>query len=575
MDSAKANVAERSNTLWEQERQTHCERVDRMFVILMIVQFLTGIAAALFISPTTWIGAASQVHVHVWAAVLLGGTLSGGAIAAAWLWPGTLKSRITIAIAQGLWSALLIHLTGGRLETHFHVFGSLAFIAFYHDSRALIATTIVVAADHALRGIWWPLSVYGIETASPYRWMEHAGWVVFEDIILLSSIVRGRAASRVLCDRQAELELVNNSIEATVTQRTAELDEARKEAERLALVAKYTDNSVLILDRKGRIEWINEGFTRTTGYSLEEAKGYVPIDLLGGPETSDETVRTIRRGLREQSAFDASARKHHKDGQPIDLEIESRPTYDKNGKFAGFFQIEREVTRSLREQAERKRMQRELQSSAQHLSKLALVAQHTSDAVIIADASGRAEWVNDGFTRLTGLSVDRSSGLSLAELVLGADSAHEFRVLLEDSLAKCGPFEGEFQALIQGKLRWLDIEIRPVHSDTGEVNRFIGVISDISQRKQAEEEKSELDRRPRDTARMAGKAEVASEVLHNVGNVLNSLNVATTMLREHLSCSHVSQLTKAAKVIAEQDDLAEFLTCDSQGKHFPQFIQQL
>ncbi|MFK7820397.1 MAG: sensor histidine kinase, partial [Planctomycetaceae bacterium] len=44
---------------------------------------------------------------------------------------------------------------------------------------------------------------------------------------------------------------------------------------------------------------------------------------------------------------------------------------------------------------------------------------------------------------------------------------------------------------------------------------------------------------------------------------------------EHLSCSHVSQLTNAAKVIGEQDDLAMFLTCDSQGKHFPQFIQQL
>ena len=51
-----------------------------------------------------------------------------------------------------LMGALLIHLTGGRIETHFHVFGSLAFLAFYRDWRVLVPATIVVALDHMLRG---------------------------------------------------------------------------------------------------------------------------------------------------------------------------------------------------------------------------------------------------------------------------------------------------------------------------------------------------------------------------------------------------------------------------------------
>ena len=67
-----------------------------------------------------------------------------------------------------LWSALLIHLSGGRIETHFHVFGSLGFLAAYRDWPVLITTTVVVAADHLIRGLVWPESVYGI--VNPEWW---------------------------------------------------------------------------------------------------------------------------------------------------------------------------------------------------------------------------------------------------------------------------------------------------------------------------------------------------------------------------------------------------------------------
>ena len=84
-----------------------------------------------------------------------------------------------------LMGALLIHLTGGRIETHFHVFGSLAFLAFYRDWRVLVPATVVVALDHMLRGIFWPQSVYGVLVASQWRWLEHAAWVIFEDVFLV------------------------------------------------------------------------------------------------------------------------------------------------------------------------------------------------------------------------------------------------------------------------------------------------------------------------------------------------------------------------------------------------------
>src|SRR5438128_4087110 len=88
--------------------------------------------------------------------------------------PGGPSTRHVIAIGQMLTSALLIHLTGGRIETHFHVFGSLAFLAAYRDWRVFVPATLVVAIDHFVRGLFWPQSVYGVLTTSSWRSLEHA-----------------------------------------------------------------------------------------------------------------------------------------------------------------------------------------------------------------------------------------------------------------------------------------------------------------------------------------------------------------------------------------------------------------
>ena len=63
--------------------------------------------------------------------------------------------------------------------------GRNGFLAFYRDWKVLLTATVVVALDHMLRGMFWPQSVFGIANASHWRWVEHAGWVVFEDIVLL------------------------------------------------------------------------------------------------------------------------------------------------------------------------------------------------------------------------------------------------------------------------------------------------------------------------------------------------------------------------------------------------------
>src|ERR1700733_11823352 len=190
----------------------HCQQVwqrtDRMFAGLMALQWLAGIGVALWITPLTWIGATSSLHLHVLAAIFLGGTIAAFPILLVFLPPGQAITRHVIAVAQMLASALLIHLTGGRIETHFHIFGSLAFLAFYRDWRVLVTASIVAALDHFLRGVWWPQSIFGILAASPWHWVEHVGWVAFEDLFLIWSCQKGVKEMHTIAERQADVEAI-------------------------------------------------------------------------------------------------------------------------------------------------------------------------------------------------------------------------------------------------------------------------------------------------------------------------------------------------------------------------------
>jgi signal transduction histidine kinase len=151
--------------------------------------------------------------------------------------PGAAITRYVIAVAQMLWSALVIHLTGGRIETHFHVFGSLAFLAFYRDFRVLIPATVVIAADHLLRQIFWPESVFGIVAPESWRFLEHAGWVVFEDVVLVLACLRGQAEMREVAERRAEAELAS----ARERAKSNQLDQAMTELSKSQLTLVRTE----------------------------------------------------------------------------------------------------------------------------------------------------------------------------------------------------------------------------------------------------------------------------------------------------------------------------------------------
>lgn len=140
----------------------------------------------------------------------------------------------------------------------------------------------------------------------------------------------------------------NETLDQRVASRTHQLQTKTNEAEQLALVAQYTDNAVIITDEQGRIEWVNEGFTRISGYTFEEAIGLSPGKLLQGPETSKETVRFMHEAIARREGFDVEIINYHKNGKHYWLAIEVRPIVDHLGDVVRFIEaIQRNLPYAL------------------------------------------------------------------------------------------------------------------------------------------------------------------------------------------------------------------------------------
>lgn len=244
---------ERTARLYRISQRRNHILTDRLFAKLMVMQWLGGIVIAMWISPMAWGASKIQPLWHVWAAICLGGAISAAPVLLAWRQPGRVVTRHVIAVAQILTSALLIHLTGGRFETHFHIFGSLTFLAFYRDWRVLVTATLVVVVDHVVRGTMWPQSIFGVMDAGQWRWLEHVGWVLIEDVFLMISIQQNLTETLEVAKRRSRLESINAQIENQVIERTAELTEAHKQLVKTSRQAGMAEVATNVLHNVGNV----------------------------------------------------------------------------------------------------------------------------------------------------------------------------------------------------------------------------------------------------------------------------------------------------------------------------------
>jgi signal transduction histidine kinase len=127
-----------------------------------------------------------------------------------------------------------------------------------------------------------------------------------------------------------------------------------------------------------------------------------------------------------------------------------------------------------------------------------------------------------------------------------------------------------------GKPAWRLTTKMPWRDKDGNIVGTFGVTRDITAWKEAEARLEETHKRLAHASRMAGMAEVATDILHNVGNVLNSVNVSCSMVMGRLQEAPAANLARIPQILKEQaGKLDAFLTTDPKGKKIPEYLGAL
>ena len=396
-DLASSSSTARAAELFAQHRDEIYRSTDRLFERLMIVQWLAAIAASFLIAPRTWNGQTSQINIHVWGAIFLGAAISAFPIWMIRMWPGATVTRHVVAVGQMLMSALLIDLTGGRIETHFHVFGSLVILSFYRDWRVLVPATIVVGLDHLIRGVYWPYSVYGVLTASPWRSIEHAGWVVFEDIFLIISCRRSIREMRAIAKRTAALETSEQNFRQ---------------------IFEDAPIGMAVVDLKERFMRANGAFCQMLGYSETELKTRTPLDItyLDDLALSRQLAEAMLSGKRSS----VEKRYVRKNGAVIWTTRSGCVIRDADGQPQHFLVMVEDISdRKTAEEALREK-QRELEAA---LKANELIMDNSLDVICTIDEHGCFVTVNAACIELWGYTPEELIGRAYMDLVHPDDRA--------------------------------------------------------------------------------------------------------------------------------------------------------
>ncbi len=277
--------------------------------------------------------------------------------------------------------------------------------------------------------------------------------------------------------------LVHSRVRALVLadRMTTGMQQAEAESRRLALVASRTANVVVLTDAECRIERVNESFTRSLGFTLDEAKGRRTGELLHGPATVAETVAAIAAAGAAGQPFSGEMLHYAKDGRTFWVELDIQPLRDEAGQITGFMALQLDIT-------ERKRIQDELaraEAPFRFIFETAPIG--ISWRHVRADGGG-ALHVNDAHLRVC--------GLTRAEVEI--PGIFKSVTVAEDYAAQ----EKLYAQLAAGEVDFFEIEKRYRHRDgtvvwallTQKRRRYpdgsfeeLSTLVDITARKRAEE----------------------------------------------------------------------------------------
>ncbi|MEO1574235.1 MAG: PAS domain-containing protein, partial [Pseudomonadota bacterium] len=318
---------------------------------------------------------------------------------------------------------------------------------------------------------------------------------------------------------------------------------AAEEARLLSLVARYTDNAVLIMDRSRRCRWVNAGFSRITGYTLDDVQDTSVGDLLSGPETDPDALKALVSGFSSSEGANVEMINYRKNGEPYWVSLETRPISGGDDAFSGFLCVASEIT-------ERKRISRELEEERQRLR--AILA-HIPFMVYWTGRDGHYLGCNPAYAEHVGLSdVTQIVGRSDGQLPANAGWIKRNRnadwAVMSNAMPTIMAAEefvdddGAFHSLSVSKVPLLDAD--------NDVVGIIGVIADVTAQR-------EIETRLAESGKLESIGQLAAGIAHEINTPTQYVGDNTRFLQE--SFGEISGVLDKARALAtaarESEDL--------------------
>ncbi len=347
-----------------------------------------------------------------------------------------------------------------------------------------------------------------------------------------------------------DLKRLNESL----THQRAQLQAQEAQSRKLALVAARTDNAVIVTDAQARIEWVNEGFTRITGWALEEVIGRKPSEFLHGPETDREVVRYMSGCVKAGVGFSAEVINYRRDGAAYWLALEVQPLLDETGKLTNFMAVERDVTeRKAAEEALRKS---EADARRQR-DELEWIYQNAPFGLCFLDRDMRYRRINRWLAEANGATVEAHIGRTVSEMV--PDISRQSEIKLRDVLATRQP--ARFETVMcetparPGVARYFNESWYPVFDDAAEIAGVAVIVEETTASKRADA-LSQADRR---------KNEFLATLAHELRNPLVPIKNALYLL----------QTSKRGDTLTEEENKAALEMASRQVNHLVRLVDDL
>ena len=301
---------------------------------------------------------------------------------------------------------------------------------------------------------------------------------------------------------------------------TASLRRAEADRHKLALVASNTASGVMIMDTEWQIEWINEGFVRLMGYTLEEVRGRTPSSVLHGPDTDSRVMDELDETVGAGRPFKCEILNYTKAGEKCWVEVDIQQLNDQKGMLIGYMALQLDVTARRRAQEEVARRESQLSFI---LNALPIGVSWT------ADPAKKQYWLNDGMYRISGLTRDTGAPFdSFRAVTIPEDQARqdaEYQRLRSGEIDEFTLEKRYFRP--DGQLVWVVMTVQ-VYRSGGLIEQEVSTIVDITESKRRADELREA----KEIAERANtaKSEFLATMSHEIRTPMNGVIGMTSLL---------------------------------------------